>query len=57
MAYRNGKKIVETTKTRREALERAPVWIHISKLPNGKKGDGETFKYDKGELIVRGKKL
>lgn len=31
MAYRNGVKIVETTKTRREA--NPPVWVHISKMP------------------------
>lgn len=42
MAYKNGEKIVDTTKTRR--LASPPVWFHVSITPKGDKGSGVTYK-------------
>lgn len=42
MAYKNGVEYHETTKSRR--LARPPLWVHISFMPDMKRGEGVTFK-------------
>lgn len=50
MAFKNGKPFTETTATRRKAAQERLTWVHISKMPYMKKGQGVTFKRDKGTI-------